>query len=262
MELEFKLQVFEGPLDLLLHLIDKNKIDIYDIPIAEITDQYMDYLSSMEETDLDVMSDFLVMASTLLDIKSQMLLPRQKDENGEETDPRQELVDQLLQYKMYKYMSQELKDRQVDAGRVLYKKPSVPEEVAAYEQPVDMEALIGDLTLEGLNCIFQDVMRKQEDKMDPVRGRFGTIRQEEVTVSDQLEYVTDYARTHATFSFRHLLEKSHSRTQVVVTFLAVLELMKSGTIRAEQAAPFEEIMITSQQSDQSEQKGSEQIHGN
>ena len=107
MAIEIKLQAFEGPLDLLLHLIDKNKVNIYDIPIALITGQYMEYLSAMqeEETQLDTMSEFLVMAATLLDIKSRMLLPAEKDEAGEEIDPRDELVRQLLEYKMYKYMS-------------------------------------------------------------------------------------------------------------------------------------------------------------
>ena len=103
MELEFKLEKFEGPLDLLLHLIDKNKVDIYDIPIADITDQYMEYVRQMEEEDMDVMSEFLVMAATLLDIKCRMLLPKEVNEEGEE-DPRAELVQKLLEYKMYKYM--------------------------------------------------------------------------------------------------------------------------------------------------------------
>ena len=113
MGIPVKLQVFEGPLDLLLHLIDKNKIDIYDIPIVEITRQYMEYIREMERTDLNIMSEFLLMAATLLDIKSKMLLPKEVNEEGEEEDPRQELVEQLLQYKLYKYMSYELRDREM-----------------------------------------------------------------------------------------------------------------------------------------------------
>ena len=115
MGIPVKLQVFEGPLDLLLHLIDKNKIDIYDIPIVEITNQYMDYIKAMEREDLNIMSEFLVMAATLLDIKCRMLLPKEVTEDGEEEDPRQELVEQLLEYKMYKFMSYELKDRETDS---------------------------------------------------------------------------------------------------------------------------------------------------
>ncbi len=245
MAIPVKLEVFEGPLDLLLHLIDKNKIDIYDIPIAEITDQYLAYISAMEETDLDVMSDFLVMACTLLDIKSRMLLPGKPDENGEEEDPRSELVEQLLEYKMYKYMSEELRDRQVDADRILYREPDVPEEVRAYEQPVDMDELLEDVTLEKLNEVFRDVMKRQTEKIDPIKSRFGKIEQEKVTVAEKVSYVRSYAGKHTSFSFRDLLKEQSSRSQVITTFLAILELMREGTIQAEQKGQNEDIRITS-----------------
>lgn len=128
MELQVKLEVFEGPLDLLLHLIEKNKVDIYDIPIVTITQQYLDYMKQMNTTDMDLMSEFLVMAATLVRIKSKMLLPVEETEEEEPEDPRQELVERLLEYKMYKYASFELKDRQYDAGRsfinhLLYRMP-------------------------------------------------------------------------------------------------------------------------------------------
>lgn len=244
MGIPVKLQVFEGPLDLLLHLIDKNKIDIYDIPIVEITNQYMDYIRAMEKEDLNVMSEFLVMAATLLDIKCKMLLPKEVGEDGEEEDPRQQLVEQLLQYKMYKYMSYELKDRQVDGERVLYKEPTIPEEVLEYVEPVDVGALLGDLTLSKLNRIFQDVMKRQVDKIDPVRSKFGKLEKEEVTVAEKLEYVTQYATSHKNFSFRELLGSQNSRMQTVVTFLAVLQLIKEGTICISQEQPFDDIIIT------------------
>lgn len=246
MGIPVKLQVFEGPLDLLLHLIEKNKIDIYDIPIVEITNQYMEYIDAMKREDLNVMSEFLVMAATLLDIKCRMLLPKEVNEEGEEEDPRQELLEQLLEYKMYKYMSYELRDRQVEGERTLYREPSLPEEVLTYVEPVDMDELLGDLSLVKLNRIFQDVMKRQTDKIDPVRSKFGKLEKEEVTLPDKLEYVTNYAREHKTFSFRGLLEKQCSKTQVVVTFLAVLHLMKDGTIVIEQKHPFDDILIASQ----------------
>ena len=154
MGIPVKLQVFEGPLDLLLHLIDKNKVNIYDIPIAMITDQYLEYVNAMDRQDLNIVSEFLVMAATLIDIKSKMLLPKQVNEDGEEEDPRDELVKQLLEYKMYKYMSLELRDRELDAGRAMYKKPTVPEEVLQYEAPVDLDKLLEDVTLSKLNDIF------------------------------------------------------------------------------------------------------------
>lgn len=245
MGIPVKLQVFEGPLDLLLHLIDKNKIDIYDIPIVEITNQYMEYIQAMEKEDLNIMSEFLVMAATLLDIKCRMLLPKEVNEEGEEEDPRQELVEQLLEYKMYKYMSYELRDRQMDGEQVLYKDPSIPDEVLEYVEPIDLDELLRDLTLAKLNRIFKDVMKKQVDKIDPVRSKFGKIEKEEVTLPDRLSYVSEYARTHSRFSFRALLEQQNSRTQIVVTFLAVLQLMKEGVILIRQEHAFDDILILS-----------------
>ena len=124
MALSVKLNVFEGPLDLLLHLIDKNKIDIYDIPIVEITDQYMEYLHSMEKEDLGIMSEFLVMAATLLDIKCKMLLPKEVNEEGEEEDPRAELVQKLLEY----YMGKNTMERQNFIIENLVIEEDIPEE--------------------------------------------------------------------------------------------------------------------------------------
>ena len=175
MGIPVKLQVFEGPLDLLLHLIDKNKIDIYDIPIVEITNQYMEYIRDMEREDLNIMSEFLLMAATLLDIKCRMLLPKEVNEEGEEEDPRQELVEQLLQYKMYKYMSYELRDRQVDGEKIYYKEETLPDVVKSYVEPVDLDELLGDLTLSKLNDIFQEVLKRQTEKTDPIRSKFGKI---------------------------------------------------------------------------------------
>ena len=243
MGIPVKLEVFEGPLDLLLHLIDKNKIDIYDIPIVEITNQYMEYIRNMQREDLNIMSEFLVMAATLLDIKCRMLLPKEVNEEGEEEDPRQELVEQLLQYKMYKYIAYELKDREMDSDMVLYKSPSIPEEIEKYVEPVDLDKLLGDLTLQKLNSIFKDVMKRQTDKIDPVRSKFGKIEKEEVTLSDKFTYIHSYMRDHKTFSFRQLLEKQHSKMHIVVTFLAILEMMKLGEIRVEQEETCGDIII-------------------
>ena len=243
MGIPVKLQVFEGPLDLLLHLIDKNKIDIYDIPIVEITNQYMTYIKDMQKEDMNVMSEFLVMAATLLNIKCRMLLPKEINEEGMEEDPRQELVEQLIQYKMYKYMAFELKDRQIESDGVLYKLPTLPEEVEAYTQPVDMDALLEELTLAKLQQIFADVMRRQESKIDPVRSRFGRIEKELVPLPEKVLYVEAYAKKHKRFSFRQLLEKQKGKMHLVVTFLAILELMKTGVIQVEQEEDHGDIMI-------------------
>lgn len=245
MELTVKLEAFEGPLDLLLHLLDKNKVSIYDIPIAEITNQYMEYIQRMQRQDLNVASEFLVMAATLLDIKSRMLLPADEDEEGEEEDPREELVRQLLEYKMYKRMSYELRDRQVDAGHALFKPPTVPPEVAAYEEPVDLDELTRNLTLAKLNRIFQSVMRRREDKVDRVRAGFGRIEREEVSLSEKMAFLENYAKSHRHFCFRSLLESQGSRMEIIVSFLAILELMKLGKIQIAQENLFGEIEIES-----------------
>lgn len=246
MAIPVKLEVFEGPLDLLLHLIDKNKIDIYDIPIVEITEQYLDYIRQMESSDMNVMSEFLVMAATLIDIKCRMLLPKEVNEEGEEEDPRAELVQKLLEYKMYKFMSFELRDRQVDAERNMYRVQKLPEEVAAYRQPIDYEELIGDMTLNKLHEIFKFIVRKQEDKIDPIRSRYGNIEKEEVDMDAKALYVEAYAREHKSFSFRRLLEKQSSKMELIVTFLIILELMKIGKISIRQENIFDDIIITSQ----------------
>ncbi len=246
MDMKFKLESFEGPLDLLLHLIEKNKVNIYDIPIVEITDQYLEYIDEMKKQDLDVMSEFLVMAATLLNIKSKMLLPKEAVVEEEEEDPRAELVQQLLEYKMYRTYAYELRDRQVDANQIFYKEPTIPDEVLAYEEPVDVDQLISDLTLNKLNVVFQSVIKRQKNRVDPVRSRFGEIKKEEVSVEDKMIEISEYARNHKTFSFRELLEKQSSKVQIVVTFLVILELMKAGEIRIVQENIFDDIKIESQ----------------
>lgn len=243
MAIPVKLPVFEGPLDLLLHLIDKNKIDIYDIPIVEITDQYLEYIHQMEREDLDIMSEFMVMAATLLDIKCRMLLPKEVNEEGEEEDPRAELVQQLLEYKMYKYMSYELRDRMNEASRSVYKEPTLPREVLEYRTPVDTSELLSQISLAKLHTIYKMILKRQEDKIDPIRSKFGTIEKEEISLSDKMIEVRDFARTHRKFSFRDLLESQSSRVQVIVTFLSILELIKMGHIHVEQDNLFDDISV-------------------
>ena len=244
MALSVKLEAFEGPLDLLLHLIEKNKVDIYDIPISEITAQYLEYIRELSG-DMNVMSEFLVMAATLIDIKCRMLLPAEVNEEGEEQDPRAELVEKLLEYKMYKYMSYELKDRQLDAAKNLYRAQKIPEEVAAYRPPLDYEELMGDMTLNKLHDLFQSILKKQENKIDPIRSSYGTIVKEEIDMDVKTFYVEDFARKNKTFSFRRLLENQKSRMEVIVTFLIILEMMKTGKSTISQEHIFDDILIES-----------------
>ena len=229
--ISYKLEHFEGPLDLLLHLIEKNKINIYDIPIVEITAQYLDYVRHMEREDLNIVSEFLVMAATLLDIKAKMLLPRA------------ELVMRLLEYKKYRLMADELADREDGALKHLYKPSTLPPEVAKYEPPVDLDKLLDGLTLAKLQRIFEQVMKRKEDKIDPIRSNFGTIHREPVSLEQKIGNVLLYARRKRRFSFRELLEGQPDKLEVVVTFLAVLELMKIGKIHLSQEETFGDMDI-------------------
>jgi len=250
MGIPVKLEAFEGPLDLLLHLIDKNKINIYDIPMAEITDQYLEYIQNMESRDMNLMSEFLVMAATLLNIKSRMLLPKEVNEEGNEEDPRQELVEKLLEYKLYKYMSGELRDRQQDAQQIMYKPSMIPNEVLEYRPKVSIEEILGDLTLSEMHAIFRTIMKRQEKRVDPIRSGFGTLEKEEVDMDATWKKVEQYIRDQKTCGFRILLGKQRTKMQIIVTFLVVLELMKMGKVSITQDGNFEEIYINALQEEE------------
>ena len=233
MDLSVKLESFEGPLDLLLHLIDKNKVNIYDIPIALITEQYMEYLAAMQEERLENLSEFLVMAATLLDIKARMLLPKPEPEGEEEEgDPRAELVARLLEYRKYKQLSGELRERQEGSERYYYREKQLPREVEKYRPPVDLDKLLDGLDVEKLNRICQEILQRNASLEDPVRSHFGEIEREAVKIGDRLDYVRErVVRKKGRHSFRSLLGQAASRLEIVVTFIAILELIKQGEIR-------------------------------
>lgn len=252
MALSVKLTAFEGPLDLLLHLIDKNKIDIYDIPIAEITDQYLEYIKDMQTEDMDLASEFMLMAATLLDIKSRMLLPKEEEEELEEGDPREELVRRLMEYKTYKYMSQILREQMDNAGVSVAKEPTFPKSVAEYKPPVDLDELFAGVTLDTLMGVFNDVIRRQQSKIDPIRSRFSRIEKEPVSVGEQMRKLEIRAIRERKLSFRDVLDDNTDKINVVVTFLAVLELMHYGKIKIMQDELFSEIVIESLESEDAE----------
>ena len=149
-----------------------------------------------------------------------------------------------LEYKMYKYISLELKDRELDAGRAFYKNPSIPEEIKNYEEKVDVSLLLSDLTLAKLHRIFETVIKRQVDKIDPIRSKFGRIEKEEGNLSDKMEEIQKYGRLHKTFSFYQLLMGQRDKIEIIVTFLGILELMKTGEIHIQQNNLFDDIMIT------------------
>ena len=202
----------------------------------------MEYIQEMERsTSMESMSEFLVMAATLLKIKSRMLLP--KEEKEEEEDPREELVQRLVEYKMCRYAAGELKDMSVDAEKVFYKPETIPKEIREYEEPIRPSEIVGDVTLEKLNQVFQMVMRRKKDREDPVRSRFGKIEKEKYKVEDRMRDIRRQIQGLRRINFRTLLDIQPTKEMVIVTFLAVLELMKVGQVTVSQESNFGEIYM-------------------
>ena len=242
--ISYKLQVFEGPLDLLLHLIEKNKVDIYDIPIAEITDQYLEYMRAMDLEDMDISSEFLVMAAELLLIKSKMLLPIEKDDDGEEEDPRAGLVERLIEYKMFKYLAQGLSRREAVGKKRFFREMSIPDDLEYVPEPVDLQKLLDGVDLAVLQRIFGEVMQRSRERMDPVRASFGRIEDETVNYAAKTTEIRQYIKKEKkNISFRKMLEKSSSMDEIIVSFLVILELMRDGTVQIRQDTLFDDIYI-------------------
>jgi segregation and condensation protein A len=176
-----------------------------------------------------------------------MLLPKDEKAEEEEEDPREELVRRLLEYKMYKYAAGELKDMELDGAKAFYKKESIPAEVKNYKPEVDPYELISsmDINLEKLNDIFKSVMRKQVDKLDPIRSKFKTIEREEISLEAKMAEIREKVRGLNGINFRTLLEMQASVNNIIVTFLAILELMKISAITIRQEELFGEIIIDS-----------------
>ena len=239
----YKIEHFEGPLDLLLHLIEKNKMNIFDIPIVQLTEQYLFYIENMVEEDLDVVTNFLVMACTLLEIKSKMLLPLMKDDDDNEIDPRDELIRRLLEYKKYKDLGHELEEYEDDAPNYMLKGPTIPKDVAKYIPEINYDELLKDITINKLNQVFVEILRRKENSIDTLRSNFGIIAKEKIPLKDTIIYVTQYAIEKKKFSFREMLEMKNTKTEVIVSFLAILELIKVGQIRVMQNDFLDDIYI-------------------
>jgi segregation and condensation protein A len=232
MAYEIKLDVFEGPLDLLLYLIKKNEIDIYNIPIAAITEEYLKHLEAMKSLNLDLAGEYLVMASTLVHIKSRMLLPvSEEDAELDEADPRAELVRQLLEYKAFKEAALSLGGRSV-LGRDVFRREAFPER----EQDRDEQPLV-ELSIFDLIEAFQKVLStmKKEDIME--------IEGERFSLTDTINEIIERLQSAGDVTFNELLGEGFTRRRLVYNFLAILELMKLKMIRACQAAPFGVIRI-------------------
>ena len=228
----FRLEGFEGPLDLLLHLIQKNELDIFNIPIALITEQYLEYLQLMKVLNLDIAGEYLLMASTLLHIKSRMLLPRSSEgEEEEEEDPRAELVRRLLEYQKYKQAAGELERRPL-LDRDVFIRLTPTESQAPEEERIEVN-------LFELLEAFQEVLKRV--KPEAVHE----VTLEHLSVEDKIEEILALLeKENRSMAFHRLFSEQPSRRLVVVTLLAILELVKMKRIRIFQMAPFETIRIS------------------
>ena len=231
-----KIPVFEGPFDLLLHLIKEAKLDIYDIPISLITSQYLQYIEMMKELDLEIAGDFLVMASTLIHIKSRMLLPPDEDVPlDEQEDPRLELVQKLLEYQAFKEAASTLREKEEEWKKVFAKEPVTDDGEELYLVDVNLFDLMGAFkTL--LETVSPDIV---------------TITKETLTVKDRMSVIMEIIEGHEAIRFEEIFKGSKTRIQLIVTFVALLELIRLGLVKAYQEKQFGNIWIInpSKQSD-------------
>ena len=222
---QVQLQNFEGPLDLLLFFIKRDELDIYDIPISYITEQFLDYIHFLDELDLSIASEFIYMASTLMAIKAKMMLPREETEEEEltEEDPRYELVQTLLEYKRYKEMGEDMVRIDFKA-REKYSRGFVEPDIVEDDQEQETDDTLKEITMLDLMAAFKNAMlQKQEEVVH-------NVEQFETSVEIQSNYVLDTLRSQGRTSFTGLCESLKSRIMVVVTFLAILELAKEQDV--------------------------------
>lgn len=246
-----KLEIFEGPLDLLLKLIDKNKIDIYNIPISSLTDEYLFYIKNDDCIGMNEMSEFVLIASMLLDIKAKMLLPKEKDINtNEEIDPREELVERLIEYKKYKIIAEQLARKDIVIDKVVFREQdkNLNEFMGDFEDEQKSEELINELlcgvSLDDLYSLFKDILNRQEVKRDKTRSEFKTITKALYNINDKIAYIKDLLVLKNNLTFSEIFDKSSSKAEVVVIFLAILELVKLREIKVFQDSNFSNILIT------------------
>lgn len=233
-----KLEVFEGPLDLLLHLIKKEEVDIYHIPIAKITAQYMEYLDLMKMVVPDVAGEFVVMGATLMYIKSRMLLPEDQQMSDpeiitDELDPRWDLIRQLVEYKKFKEAAEHLHERELFQENVYTRQQST----LGFDHPIDEGPTLGEISIFDLLNAFNKVLKSadQEDLREVFEDRF--------TVSDKIDFILKLISLEERTTFSRLFDGMASRTEIIVTFLALLELIRLKQLRIIQSESFGEIDI-------------------
>lgn len=229
-----KLENFEGPLDLLLYFIKRDKIDIYDIPITQITNEYISVIDEAKTLDVSIAGEFLFMASLLLRIKTQMLLPRQVDEESLDIDdPRIDLVAQLLEYKKYKNIANKLKNLHFENKDTFFRSSTK----VVYDQSPDISDFLQEVTLYEISKIFKEAIENA-----PTQDSFEIYR-ETVSLKDQKEFILQRLKTNKISSLRKLVKKLETKIEIIVTFLALLEMIKQSEIICLQKENFKDIEI-------------------
>ena len=239
--LNIKIANFEGPFDLLLHLIKKNEMDIYDIKIYDITNQYLDYINEMKELDLDITSEFIVMAATLLEIKSKMLLPKDKDivEDEEDEDPRKILMEKLIEYKKFKKAAEYLGIKKGDAGFVFSKKPEIIED----KRSVSNDELLKNISMLDLYNLYNDLINRYNNKRNTANVISKEIPIDKYKIEDKIKFLKERLNKIGATRFSDLMMECECKIEIVVTFLALLELIKEKNIKVVQENNFDKIYI-------------------
>lgn len=239
---KIKVADFEGPFDLLLHLIKKNKMDIYNIEIYKITNQYLRYLDEMKEMDLEITSEFIVIAATLIEIKSKSLLPKVKVEDENEEDIENKLKLRLIEYKQIKAVSSFFKERHINSGEIYSKKPEIIE-IEEEKAPKCNEDIFKNLTLIGLYNIYNNILDTYHNKQNNINVVQRKIYTDKYNVEDKMKELLDRFNNANVIEFRSIIKESESKLETVVTFLALLELIKLRVIIAYQEGNFKEILM-------------------
>lgn len=242
MMINVKIDSFEGPLDLLLHLIEKAEVDIYEISVSEITVQYVEYVHQMKQLELKIASEFLVMPASLLAMKSRMLLPKKEDlsfqpmfdMDMEEIDPREELIRRLTEYKKYKELASQLREKEAARSQI-FTRPA--ENLSAFMEQEESNP-VANVSLFDLLEAFQSVLREKEE--DPITR----VERDEVSIDARMLEIKSFVQQRGKVSFVQLFEQGWTRDGLIVTFLALLELMKKKEIRCEQDSLFADIWIS------------------
>ncbi len=239
---KIKVDDFEGPFDLLLHLIKKNKMDIYNIEIYKITNQYLRYLDEMKEMDLEITSEFIVIAATLIEIKSKSLLPKVKVEDENEEDIENKLKLRLIEYKQIKAVSSFFKERHINSGEIYSKKPEIIE-IEEEKAPKSNEDIFKNLTLIDLYNIYNNILDTYHNKQNNINVVQRKIYTDKYKVEDKMKELLDRFNNANVIEFRSIIKESESKLETVVTFLALLELIKLRVIIAYQEGNFKEILM-------------------